>query len=70
MKTFKLNMVTALLITSGMLMRPVVLALSSPQKTEDGEIEKIVVRGDSTSLIQPFNQKRFFRYRDRANFSC
>ena len=69
MKTFKLNMVTALLITSGMLMWPVVLAFSSPQKTEGGEIEKIVVRGDCTSLIQPVNQKRFFRYRYRANFS-
>ena len=63
MKTFKLNMVTALLITSGMLTTPVVLAQSSPQTPEDGEIEKIEIRGYSSSLIQPFNQKRFFRYR-------
>ncbi|WP_218353068.1 TonB-dependent receptor [Alteromonas lipotrueiana] len=58
MKTFKLNMVTALLVTSGMAATPFGFAQTS-QTPDDEEIEKIEVRGFSTSLIQSLNQKRF-----------
>lgn len=67
MNTFKPSMITAALISSGIAMSSLPLyAQESPQIeedeitiSEDDTIERIEVRGFSTSLIQSLNQKRF-----------
>ncbi|NDV92703.1 TonB-dependent receptor [Alteromonas sp. 345S023] len=67
MNTFKPSMITAALISSGIAMSSLPLyAQESPQIEEDeitipeeDTVERIEVRGFSTSLIQSLNQKRF-----------
>lgn len=57
MKRFSINRVTAVLISVGLAGQ--VSAQESAATPKDDEIEKIEVRGFSTSLIQSLNQKRY-----------
>lgn len=57
MTTFKPNLITSALLTSGLILSS---GLAVAQETPaDDEVERIEVRGFSTSLIKSLNQKRF-----------
>jgi hypothetical protein len=64
MKTFKPSAITLALLTSGLVFTSYpLLAQDSAQNSDQGKqeeaIERIEVRGFSSSLIQSLNQKRF-----------
>ncbi len=59
MKTFKPSAITLALLTSGLVFTSYPLLAQESEQTEQGEaIERIEVRGFSSSLIQSLNQKR------------
>ncbi len=60
MHTFKPSLITAALMASGLAIASQPLyAQEANDQADDADIEKIEVRGFSTSLIQSLNQKRF-----------
>ena len=63
MKNFKPSVITAALIASGFLVQQPLIAQEADSETENNReesvIERIEVRGFSSSLIQSLNQKRF-----------
>ena len=66
MRTFKPSLISAALVSSGLAFSAPLYAQQTPESNnedvanvEDESIERIEVRGFSTSLIQSLNQKRF-----------